>query len=61
MHADILVGLQQREQLGLVFEVGTGGIAKRIARAAILLMEEVADVRGVVAGDSQLLANLLVR
>src|ERR1022692_4622183 len=61
MHTDVFVRMQQREQLRLVFQIGARRVSKRVARSAILLMEQIANVRRVVARDSQLLANLLVR
>ena len=41
--------------------LGTRGISKRVAQAAIFLVEEVADMRRIVARDSRLLADALVR
>ncbi len=59
-HADIFFRMEQREQLGLVLQIGTCRIAERIARAAILLVEQIANVRRIFSRDAQLLAHLLV-
>ncbi len=48
--AYVLFRLEQGEELGLVLQVRTGRIAEGIARAAILLMEEIANVRRVFGG-----------
>src|ERR1051326_6948716 len=58
--ADGLLGMQQREELGLVFEVGAGRVSEGVARAAVLLVEEVGDARGVVLGDAELFSDFLV-
>ncbi len=59
-HADVLLGLEQAEDLRLVLEVGAGGIAEGVTRAAIFLVEEIGDARRVFAGDAEQLARLLV-
>src|ERR1039458_6807040 len=38
MHTDVFVGMQQREQLGLIFQIGARRVSKRVARSAIFLM-----------------------
>ena len=48
-HSDVLLGMKQREDLRLVFKIRTRWITERVARPAILLMEEVADSRRVLA------------
>ena len=53
--------MQQREQLGLIFQVGARRIAERIARSLILLMEQIANVRRVLARDAQFLAHCFVK
>ncbi len=61
LHADVFVRMQQRKQLCLVLQIRASGIAERVARSAILLVEQVPDVRRVVARHAQFLANHLVR
>src|SRR5271165_3513899 len=61
LHADCLVGMQQRKQLGLVFEVRTRRITERIPRSTIFLVEQVANVGRVVAGNAKILAHSVVR
>ena len=58
--ADVLLGLEELKDLGLVFEVGAGGVAEGVARAAVLLVEEVFDVGGVFGVDSKVDAHLFV-
>jgi hypothetical protein len=53
--------MQQREQLRLVFQIRTRRISKRIARSAIFLVEQVANVRRVLAGNSQVFTDLFVQ
>src|SRR5436309_2158445 len=52
-HADVLFRLEQREDLDLIFQVWTRRVSKRIARAAIFLMEEVADAGRVLAANAK--------
>ncbi len=59
-HADVLFRIEKLEELGLVFEIRAGRIAEGIARSLILLMEEVANVRGIFARNAQLFAHLLM-
>ena len=59
-HADVLLGLEQAEDFFLIFEIGAGGIAEGVTRAAIFLMKQIGDARGVFAGDAEQLASLLV-
>ena len=61
LYADILLGVQQGKQLGLIFEVGTRRIAERITRSLIFLVEEIADMRRVLARDAQFLAHLFMQ
>jgi hypothetical protein len=58
--ADILLRLQQGKQLSLILQIRAGRIAKRIPRSAIFLMKQVAYVRGILPGNTQLFAHLLV-
>jgi len=44
-HAYVLFGMKRREELGLILQVGAGWIAEGIARAAILLMKQIANMR----------------
>ena len=60
VHANVLVRMDHREELGLVFEIRARRIAERVARAAIFLVEEIADVRRIVAGDAEFFADALV-
>src|SRR5271166_694445 len=60
VHTDSLVGMQQREQLGLVLEVRTRRIAERIARPAIFLVKEIANMWRVVSGKTKFLTHALV-
>src|SRR5689334_18020218 len=60
LHSHRLLRLQQREQLHLVRQIRTRRISEGEARAAVLLVEEVADVRRVFARDAELLAHALV-
>lgn len=46
------VGLEELEQFALLLQVGTGGVAETVAAAAIVLLEEFADVVGVFACDA---------
>ena len=46
-HADVFFGMEQRKQLGLIFQIRARRVAKRVARAAILLVEQIANVRRV--------------
>src|SRR6185437_2510615 len=55
-----LLRMQNREQLGLVLEIRTRRIPKRVARAAVFLMEQISDPRRILRADSKLLANLAV-
>ena len=43
-HSYVLFGMEECEEFGLVLDMRAGGVAEGIARAAILLMEEVANV-----------------
>ncbi len=58
--ADVFFRLEQLEELGLVFEIRARRITERVARAAVLLVEEIADVVRVVTGDAKFLADVLV-
>ena len=51
-----LFRFQQGKQLGLVFQVRARRIAKRIPRAAILLMKQIAQARRIVAANAQFFA-----
>ena len=53
--------MEQREQLGLVLQIWTCGIAEGIARSTVFLVEEVADVGRIFARDAQLFAHLFVQ
>ena len=57
--ADFL-GMQKLDDQGAVFEVGAGGVAEGVARAAVALVEEVGDFVGIFAGMTELLADALV-
>src|SRR5205085_4678089 len=59
-NADVLFRFEQREQLALVFQVGAGRIAERVARATIFLVEEIADAGSVVNRNAQLFADTFV-
>src|SRR4051812_18505633 len=59
-HADIFLRLEQREDLHLVFQARTGRVSERIAGAAILLVEEVADAGRVFAADAKFFPHKLV-
>src|SRR5436853_7608298 len=59
-HSDILFGMKQGEELGLVFEIGARGIAERIARAAIFLVKEIANVGRVFCANPQFFSHFLV-
>ena len=50
--------VEQLEQLGLIFQVRTGGVSERVAAAAVVLLEELSDARRIVAGDSPFAAKL---
>ena len=52
--------VQQVEQRAFLRMVGAGRIAEAVARAAILLMEEIGDARRIVARDAEKFARLLV-
>lgn len=52
--------VEQSKQLGLVFEVGTSGIAEAIARTLVTLREEPLDLLRIFACDPQLFADPLV-
>ena len=60
-HTDVLLGLEQTEDLRLIFEIGAGRVAEGVTGAAILLVKEIGDSRRVFAGDAEKLARLLVR
>ena len=51
-HADILLGLEQAEDFGLVFQIRAGRIAERITRTAVLLVKKIGDPRRVFARDA---------
>ena len=53
-------GIEQVEDLLLVLEVRARGVAERVPRAAIALIEQLLDRRRVVSGDPELLADPLV-
>src|SRR5258706_5075995 len=59
-HADVLLRVEQGEEFGLVFQMRTRGISEGIARAAIFLVEEVANVRRVFTRDAEFFAHLFV-
>src|SRR3954454_5559587 len=59
-HADVLLWLEEAEDLGLVLEVGARRMPERVARPAVLLMEQVGDARQVLPGDAEEFADLLV-
>ena len=42
--------MEELDDLGAVFEIGAGGIAEGVARAAVFLVEEVGNFVGVFAG-----------
>ena len=56
-----LLRLQQREELALIFQVGTRGISEGIARATVFLMEQIGDARRIVAGYAQFFSHLFVQ
>src|SRR5215470_14564381 len=58
--ADVLFGLEQGEELGLIFKVRACRVAEGVPRAAILLVKQVAYVGRVLAGDAQFFAHQLV-
>src|SRR5438477_2941881 len=59
LDTDVL-GAQQLGDLGVVFEIGAGGIAPRIAPTAILLAEQAGQRRPVHVGEAPLLADAMV-
>src|SRR5216683_8281313 len=54
-----LVGAQQRQQLLLVAEIGTGGVAEGIAAAAIALVEHGVEIARLLGGEAELAADAL--
>ena len=56
----MLLGAEQLEQHRLVGHVGAGRVAEGEARAAVALLEELAHLARVVAGDAELAADLAV-
>ena len=50
--------VDQLEELGLIFEVRAGGIAERIAAAAVVLLEKLLRVRRILAVDAPLSAQV---
>src|ERR1043166_5342375 len=56
-HDAAALGAQEREQAVLVREVGAGGIAEGIARAAIALLQELRHLAGVLVGEAELGAD----
>ena len=52
--------LEQLVELRLVVEVGAGGVAPRVARAAVLLAEQAGERRAVLVGEAPLLADAAV-
>ena len=59
-HSHILLRLQQDEQLRLILQIRARRIPKRIPRPAILLMEQIANRRRILARNPQLLAHRLM-
>src|SRR5579863_2093023 len=59
-YADVFFGPEKSEELGLILEIRTGRIAERVARPAIFLMEEIANLRRILARDCQFITHLLV-
>ena len=53
-------GIQQVQQDALVSQVGTGGIAKGIAAAAIALLQHLAHVAGILMAEAQLAPDATV-
>lgn len=53
-------GVEQREEFFLVLQVGAGGVAEGVARAAVFLGEEAFDFGAVICGDAQFLSHALV-
>src|SRR5262245_279554 len=52
--------VQQRQQLALVGEVGAGGVAERVARAAIALLDQLGPVARIEMAEAELAAEALV-
>ncbi len=50
--ADGVFRLEEAKDFLLVFEVGAGGVAEGVPGAAVLLVDEVADRAGILAGDA---------
>src|SRR3954468_15623638 len=48
---------QKRKELGLILEVGAGGIAKRIAAAMVFLVEPFANLWSIFVRDAELLTH----
>src|SRR5215470_3437538 len=58
--SNILFRMKERKQLGLVLQIWARGISERVPRSPVLLMEQIPDVRRVIAGDAHFLAHELV-
>jgi hypothetical protein len=52
VHADCFLGMEQCDNLRLVFQIGARRISKRVARAAILLVKQIGDAFGIVPGNA---------
>src|ERR1051325_1912584 len=59
LHVDA-VRLQQRKELLLIFEIGTGGITEAVARALVFLTKQSRQLRRIRAANPQLLTKALV-
>ena len=59
-HAYVLLGFEQAEDLRLVFQIRAGRVAEGVTLAAIFLVKQIRDTRGVFACDAEQLARLFV-
>src|SRR2546422_9153208 len=54
------LGLEELDQLGLVLQIWAGRVAEAVAGPAVVLVEELDDLAGVIAADAQLGPHLAV-
>src|SRR5579875_1596406 len=59
-HADVLFRLKQRKNLRLILKIRARRISKRVTRAAVLLVEEIADLLRILASNTEFFTNLPV-
>ena len=59
-HSYVFLGLEQVEDLCLIFQIRARWVSKRVAGAAIFLMEEIGNARRIFGSNTEKFAHLFV-